>query len=449
MAVERKVAGNEAASFEAFSVDPVATFDRVRSQTLALCRPLEVEDYGLQSMPEASPPKWHIAHTTWFFETFLLAQADPRYRPFHDAFGYLFNSYYETVGRMHPRPQRGILTRPTLAAVRAYREAVDRRVTALLGAGALSNDELSVVELGLHHEQQHQELILTDIKHGFWSNPLRPAYRPSLPKPLTGSTPALEWVDVPGGVARVGHVGEGFAFDNETPSHRVFIEPFALASRLITCGEYLEFMADGGYERPELWLSEGWEAVRSLGWIAPLYWERAVTGAPWSIFTLEGMRDLDPNEPVVHLSYFEADAYARWTGFRLPIEAEWEVACRDRPVTGNFLESDALHVAPPIGSQERNDAATAAGTTSNRAPILSQAYGDAWEWTSSAYAPYRGYRVPAGALGEYNGKFMSGQMVLRGGSCASPRSHLRPTYRNFFPPHARWQFSGIRLARDL
>jgi ergothioneine biosynthesis protein EgtB len=416
----------------AFRDDPVAAYDRVRAQTCSLCEPLEIEDYGLQSMTEASPPKWHLAHTTWFFETFLLSAGGRGIPAFDERFGFLFNSYYETVGRMHPRSARGILSRPTVAEVRAYRAHVDEKMRELLEGGELDDASLDVVELGLHHEQQHQELLLTDLAHAFWHNPLRPAYRrASAETPPRDAVPPMRWADHPGGVARIGHEGEGFAFDNEGPPHRVFVEPFGLASRLVTCGEYLEFMADGGYERPELWLSDGWDAVRERGWNAPLYWEREGPTGPWRIFTLHGMRELDRDEPVTHVSLYEADAYARWTSFRLPTEAEWEVTCARRPVAGNFLEDDRLHPAPARGDDD-----------------LLQAWGDVWEWTGSAYAPYPAYRAPAGALGEYNGKFMSSQVVLRGGSCVTPRSHIRATYRNFFHPSARWQFSGIRLARD-
>ena len=416
----------------AFAHDPVSAYGRVRAQTCKLCDPLEIEDHGLQSMPDASPVKWHLAHTTWFFETFVLQAVDPAYAPFDERFGYLFNSYYETVGRMHPRPARGLLSRPTVARVQAYRAAIDERMLTLLARGDLDAEHLRIVELGLHHEQQHQELILTDLKHGFACNPLRPAYRTDPPPRTHASAIAtLGWVGHPGGVARIGHEGDGFAFDNEGPPHRVFVEPFGLASRLVTCGEYLEFMADGGYQRPELWLADGWHTVREHGWTAPLYWERSHEREPWRVFTLFGMRELEPAEPVVHVSLYEADAYARWTGFRLPTEAEWEVTCSGRPIGGNFVQSERLHPAPATGED----------------PLL-QAWGDVWEWTGSAYAPYPAYRAPAGALGEYNGKFMSSQVVLRGGSCVTPRDHMRATYRNFFHPSARWQFSGIRLARD-
>jgi ergothioneine biosynthesis protein EgtB len=425
-------AGSAKRSTTAFIDDPVSAYTRVRAQTCKLCEPLEIEDYGLQSMTEASPVKWHLAHTTWFFETFVLGARGREHEPFDAQFGYLFNSYYETVGRMHPRPQRGLLSRPTVARVRAYREHVDAQLMTRLARGALDDEMLRVVELGLHHEQQHQELILTDLKHGFSCNSLRPAYRLDAPTTTEGAeVPELRWIDHPGGVARIGHQADAFAFDNEGPPHRVFVEPFGLASRLVTCGEYLAFMADGGYARPELWLADGWDAVRRHGWQAPLYWERTAEDEPWRLFTLHGVRDVDPNEPVVHVSLYEADAFARWTGFRLPSEAEWEVTCRGRPIRGNFVEREQLHPVAAVGDGD-----------------LLQAWGDTWEWTGSAYAPYPAYRAPAGALGEYNGKFMSSQIVLRGGSCVTPRDHMRVTYRNFFHPSARWQFSGIRLARD-
>jgi len=410
----------------------------VRAATRALTEPLEIEDYGLQSMPDASPAKWHLAHTTWFFETFVLARAVPGYRPFHPRFGYLFNSYYETVGSMHPRPERGLLSRPTVAEVQEYRDHVDAAMVDRLARGELPGELLAVVEVGLHHEQQHQELILTDLKHGLSCNPLRPAYR-ERPTPMGPSAAAppepgpLQWVEHPGGLVELGHGGEGFGFDNEFPRHRAYLRPFALGSRLVTCGEYLAFMADGGYRRPELWLSAGWAVVQREGWRAPLYWERETPEASWQCFTLEGMRPVVGAEPVGHVSLYEADAFARWRGHRLPTEAEWEVACAACPVRGNFVERGALHPVP-LGRPE--------------GPGPHQAFGDVWEWTASAYAAYPGFRPLDGSLAEYNGKFMCNQLVLRGGSCATPASHARATYRNFFPPETRWQFSGIRLARD-
>jgi len=408
-------------------------YQRVRDFTAALCAPLAVEDTVIQSMPDVSPTKWHLAHTSWFFETFMLT-SQQGYRPFHPRFGYLFNSYYQAVGERHARPQRGLLSRPTLEEVYDYRAHVDAAVLSLLRerGNDLPADLADIVELGLQHEQQHQELILTDIKHVFASNPLRPAYSAVSPAPPVSSAAngGLSWQSYSEGLYAVGHDGEGFAFDNEAPRHRVFLGAFRIATRAVTSGEYRAFLEDGGYRRPELWLSDGWNAVRERGWEAPLYWERAGTG--WRQMTLAGMRDVDPAEPVCHVSYYEADAFARWAGARLPTEAEWEVAAAAAPAAGNFAEEARFHPRPAAGDPA----------------ALRQLFGDVWEWTGSAYLPYPGYRPWKGALGEYNGKFMSGQMVLRGGSCATPRSHVRATYRNFFPPDARWQFSGLRLARD-
>jgi ergothioneine biosynthesis protein EgtB len=388
-----------------------------------------VEDYGLQSMPDCSPPKWHIAHTTWFFETFVLADNEPGFRPHHPQFRYLFNSYYEAVGERWPRPARGLLSRPTVAEVYEYRRVVDERMVALLDSldeQALARLE-TVIELGLNHEQQHQELLLTDLKHAFGLNPLRPAYAPAADAPPAGAASPLRWEEHAHGVREIGFAESGFAFDNESPRHRQFLEGFAIASRPVTAGEYLAFIEDGGYERPDFWLSDGWTARQRNVWSAPLYWERDAGG--WAVFTLRGLRPLDPAEPVCHVSYYEADAFARWAGARLPTEFEWEVTARPRDVRGNLLDARHFHPAPDDGR--------------------GQWFGDVWEWTASPYAAYPGYRPAAGALGEYNGKFMCNQMVLRGGSCATPAGHVRPTYRNFFPPDARWQFSGLRLARDL
>ncbi len=409
-----------------FRDDPGAAYAAVRKATERLCEPLEIEDYGLQSMADASPVKWHIAHTTWFFETFVLGPYGAGYREFHPRFGYLFNSYYETVGRMHPRPQRGLLSRPTVAEVRRYRAHVDEHMQRWLASGAASDEQLAVVELGLHHEQQHQELILTDLKHGLSHNPLQPAYIPAPPSSGSSATP-MSWREHGEGIVQIGYEGAGFHFDNETPRHREFVEPFAIATRLVTCGEYLEFMGDGGYSRADLWLSAGWGTVQERGWNAPLYWEQR--DGQWWVFTLHGPQPVDHDEPVCHVSLFEADAYARWAGARLPTEFEWEAAFADAPAQGNFLESGRFH---PRHATEGH----------------LQVFGDAWGWTRSAYGPYPGYQPPAGALGEYNGKFMCSQLVLRGGSCATSASHVRPTYRNFFYPPDRWQFSGIRLAKE-
>jgi ergothioneine biosynthesis protein EgtB len=404
----------------------------LRAATVALCEGLSAEDCALQSMSDASPVKWHLAHTSWFFETFVLGPHAPGYRPFDPRFRVLYNSYYVQVGERHPRPERGLLSRPGLDEIRAYRAHVDRAIEGWAESRAAQGSALAVLELGLHHEQQHQELILTDLKHLLSRNPLRPVYRagaPNSPPPAASHSGApLNWIELPSGIREIGHDGAGFAFDNELPRHRVFVDGFRLASRLTTNAEYLAFMQDGGYERPQLWLSDGWDACSAQRWNAPLYWERE--DGRWRTFTLRGMVDVDPDEPVCHVSYYEADAYARWAGARLPTEAEWEVAAAAAPVRGNLVESQRFHPAH-----------------AGAGPDLQQAFGDAWEWTGSAYLAYPGYRPAAGAVGEYNGKFMVNQFVLRGGSCATPQSHIRATYRNFFPPAARWQFSGIRLAR--
>lgn len=406
-----------------------ARFLAIRAQTRALAAPLSAEDCALQSMPDASPVKWHLAHVTWFFETFILGEHVVGYTAFDPAFRVLFNSYYNGVGDKHPRPERGLVSRPDLRTVLAYRAHVDTAMARLL-ASPLPAAVEPLVELGLQHEQQHQELILTDVKHLLSRNPARPAYHPRWPLARVRPQP-LAWHAYDGGLVTHGHDGDGFAFDNERPAHRVFVAPFALASRPVTHGEFAAFVADGGYRRPELWLSLGWDAVQARGWEAPLYWER--NGDTWRTFTLHGMADIDPHTPVCHVSFFEADAYARWAGARLPTEFEWEHAARGAATAGNFAESGALH---PLPAAEQ----PASGP--------GQLFGDVWEWTRSDYAPYPGFRTEPGAVGEYNGKFMCAQYVLRGGSCATPRSHIRATYRNFFPPDARWQFSGVRLARD-
>jgi ergothioneine biosynthesis protein EgtB len=415
------------------SVALLARFRQARAALEAAAQPLSAEDLCVQSIPDASPGKWHLAHTSWFYETFVLSDpAFGEYEPFHPAFNYLFNSYYEAIGDRHPRPQRGLLTRPSADEVYRYRAHVDAAIAERLPR--LKESDLRrlrpLIELGINHEQQHLELLFTDVKHAFAQNPLKPAYRrPHAPREgiVSRSVPVL-FVPFDAAVFRIGHAGDGFAFDNEGPRHRVFLEPFALASRLVTCGEYLEFMADDGYQRPELWLSDGWAARRLHNWEAPLSWEGHAGN--WRVFTLDGMRPLDEGEPVCHVSFYEADAYARWAGARLPTEAEWEVACGDRPVAGNLLEENHLHPSRMAAGEK-----------------LAQMFGDVWEWTQSPYGAYPGYRPLAGALGEYNGKFMCNQMVLRGGSCVTPRSHIRATYRNFFPPEARWQFTGLRLAR--
>jgi ergothioneine biosynthesis protein EgtB len=406
-------------------------FRDVRAATDGLAAPLSAEDCAAQSMPDASPVKWHLAHTSWFFETFVLEPALAGYRPFHPAFRALFNSYYQAVGEPFARPRRGLLTRPDLDDVRAYRAHVDRHLSEVLGRG-VDEERASVIELGLHHEQQHQELILTDVKHLLAQSPLRPAYRNDLPAASGCGTAPLRWHHHAAGIRGIGAepAGNAFHFDNEEPRHRVWLGAFELASRPVTQREYLSFVADGGYARPELWLAEGWDAVHSQGWRAPGYWEPR-DGA-WLEFTLGGLRPLALDAPVCHLSYYEADAYARWAGARLPTEAEWEVAATGRVVDGNFAGRGGLHPAPAAGEDDGP----------------AQLFGDVWEWTASPYVAYPGYRPPAGALGEYNGKFMCSQLVLRGGSCLTPAGHVRASYRNFFPPAARWQMSGVRLARD-
>jgi ergothioneine biosynthesis protein EgtB len=409
----------------------VGRFCAVRAATEALAAPLSAEDCAIQSMPDASPVKWHLAHTSWFFETFVLDPHVPGYKAKDPAYRMLFNSYYNTVGDKHPRPQRGLLSRPSLEAVRAYRARVDESVTRLLRDGATSPTLASFVELGLNHEQQHQELILTDLKHMLSCNPLRPTYVEKASAPAGAATGRLEWVEFDEGLVEIGHDGRGFAFDNETPRHRVYVGRRALATRPVTNAEFQAFIADGGYRRPELWLSEGWDWVSANAIAAPLYWDGRA--GERRAFTLHGMLPLVPEAPVSHVSLFEADAYARWAGARLPTEAEWEVAAERVPIEGHFAEDGFFHPRPASGREEP----------------LRQLYGDVWEWTRSAYAPYPGFQPAAGAIGEYNGKFMCNQYVLRGGSCATPRSHIRASYRNFFPASARWQFSGFRLARDL
>ena len=401
-------------------------FCSVRQQMETLCEPLTPEDMMVQSCPEASPAKWHLAHTTWFFETFLLSEFLPGYHPFHPGFIWLFNSYYNSVSDQPLKKLRGSFSRPSLAEILDYRRHVEEAMARLI-EGGVTEDVRRRVVLGLHHEQQHQELLTYDIKNAFWANPLHPAYRAGeLPE---SSVNRVNWIAHEGGLVEIGYGGDGFCFDNEQPRHRVFLEPFELGSRLVTCGEYLEFVADGGYERPELWLSEGWDTVKAQAWKAPLYWFQA--DDEWRVFTLRGPASLQSltDSPVCHVSYFEADAFARWAGKRLPTEAEWETAAARVPVRGNLLESGALH---PIGT----------GTGDG----LQQMFGDVWEWTASAYLGYPGFAALPGALGEYNGKFMCNQMVLRGGSAVTPASHIRSTYRNFFSPATRWQFCGIRLA---
>ncbi|MBI2306380.1 MAG: ergothioneine biosynthesis protein EgtB [Rhodocyclales bacterium] len=408
-----------------------ARYRAVRALTQQLAEPLSAEDQGLQSMPDASPTKWHLAHTSWFFEALILGPLQPGYTPFDARFHFLFNSYYESLGPRQPRPQRGLISRPGCDEIRRYRAHVDAAMQCFIAGcdAAVWEGARPLVELGLNHEQQHQELILTDIKHALSMNAFDPAYLTIAP-PAAGSAPALAWCDFPSGQVMIGHDGADFAFDNEGPRHAVLLSPYRLASRPVTCGEYLDFIADGGYARAGLWLSDGWAQVCEQGWQAPLYWRREGAGE-WSQFTLHGRRPVATDEPVCHVSFYEAAAYAAWADARLPTEQEWEAAVAGLPVAGHWLEAAALQPRPaPAG------------------PGLQQAFGDVWEWTRSAYDPYPGFRPLPGAAAEYNGKFMVGQLVLRGGSCASPSGHLRASYRNFFPPAARWQFSGIRLARD-
>jgi ergothioneine biosynthesis protein EgtB len=408
-------------------------FCRVRSQSLALCAPLTPEDMMVQSCAEASPAKWHLAHTTWFFETFILREFRPGYRPFHPDFIWLFNSYYNAVSAQPEKKLRASFSRPTAEEIIAYRHHVDAAMEDF-AAGNVPEAARERIVLGLNHEQQHQELLITDVKNAFWNNPLHPVYAQRSRGEAREASP-VRWVDFAGGVAEIGYKGKDFCFDNETPRHKVYLEPFRLASRPVTCAEYLRFMEDGGYSRSELWLSEGWSTVQAERWQAPLYWRRN-EGGLWEVFTMHGLVELDDllATPVCHISYFEADAYARWAGKSLPTEAEWEVAATAVPVKGHLLEGETFHPQAASNASEREQSA------------VEQLYGDVWEWNVSAYLPYPGFNPLPGALGEYNGKFMCNQMVLRGGSVATPASHIRATYRNFFAPATRWQFSGVRLA---
>lgn len=408
------------------STNVALRYQEIRDKTESLASRLSTEDQVVQSMPDVSPTKWHRAHITWFFETFLLLPHADEYRPVDERYAYLFNSYYEAVGERHPRAERGLITRPTNVEVADYRRRVDESMQLFMASDAGQDPEITdLITLGLHHEQQHQELLLMDAKHVLSCNPFASAYDPR-PVPASASAPTVEWVEHPGGIAQIGHPGPRFAFDNEGPRHQTLIQPHRIADRLVTNGEWLEFMADGGYENVSLWLSAGWRTIKSNQWDAPMYWSR--TGEGWSIHTLTGPRPIDPSEPVAHVSYFEADAFARWAGARLPTEFEWEIHAAERSIIGNLLPADELHPIRASGDGVR------------------QLFGDVWEWTASAYAPYPRFVAPPGAVGEYNGKFMIDQQVLRGGACVTPDGHVRATYRNFFPTHSRWMFSGVRLA---
>jgi ergothioneine biosynthesis protein EgtB len=415
----------------------LARFHQIRNFTTALCVNLEPEDFVVQSMPDVSPTKWHLAHTTWFFETFILKKFVSGYHAEVPEYAYLFNSYYNAAGNMHRRDLRGLISRPTVRDAKRYRASIDSHIEDLL-SNADENliDEIEpILILGIHHEQQHQELLITDIKHVFAQNPLHPVFREgrdaALRRPDGAAHRPYQFIDFKEATVQIGHDGDGFAYDNEGPRHRALVSAFSLASRPVTNGEYLQFIENGGYVRAEFWLSLGWITVNEQRWQAPLYWVKR-DGAWWN-FTLSGFRPVDESEPVTHVSYFEADAYANWAGARLPTEFEWEHAAFDCPIEGNFVENEAFHPQPAASGQGRD---------------LQQVYGDVWEWTRSAYSPYPGYRAAPGALGEYNGKFMCNQYVLRGGSCATSRTHIRHSYRSFFQPEKRWQFTGIRLARD-
>lgn len=415
--------------------DLLARFHEVRNFSRRLAENLAPEDCVVQSMPEVSPTKWHLAHTTWFFETFILKKWITGYRDAVPEYAYLFNSYYNAAGVMHRRDLRGLISRPTVEETKKYRASINSDIDDLIANAdeKLFHEIEPIVILGIHHEQQHQELLITDIKHVFAQNPLYPVFQKANSDHRRTDIPQTKFVEFDEATIEVGHDGDGFCYDNELPRHRALVLPFALANRLVTNGEYLEFMRDNGYSRPEFWLSLGWQTVNEQNWHAPLYWlER---DGEWWNFTLSGLREVDPSEPVTHLSYFEADAYAKWAGGRLATEFEWEHAAAKLDIDGNFVETERFHPAPL--------------SESPRDGQLAKMYGDVWEWTRSAYSPYPGYRAEPGALGEYNGKFMCNQYVLRGGSCATSQTHIRKTYRNFFQPDKRWQFTGIRLARDL
>lgn len=433
-------------------------FHQIRNFTNSLCTGLEPEDCVVQSMPDVSPTKWHLAHTTWFFETFILKKIVPGYRAEIPEYAYLFNSYYNAAGDMHRRDLRGLISRPTVSEAQRYRASIDSHIDDLLSEAdeKLADEIQPILVLGIHHEQQHQELLITDIKHVFAQNPLHPVFRngtarsPSAPKISTDGSAIrrCQFVEFDEQIAEIGHEGRGFAYDNERPRHQVFVPPFALASRPVTNGEYIAFIEDKGYHRPEFWLSLGWMTVNEQRWNAPLYWTKR--DGTWWNYTLSGFRPVDESELVTHISYFEADAYANWAGARLPTEFEWERAASECPIEGNFVETELFHpaavpFAASAGALAKTDVSAEKAAGDLR---LHRMFGDVWEWTRSAYSPYPGYRAQPGALGEYNGKFMCNQYVLRGGSCATSRTHIRRTYRNFFQPEKRWQFTGIRLARD-
>jgi ergothioneine biosynthesis protein EgtB len=424
-------------------------FHQVRKFTDALCVGLEPEDCVVQSMPDVSPTKWHLAHTTWFFETFILKKFVPGYRAEIPEYAYLFNSYYNAAGDMHRRDLRGLISRPTVSEAQRYRASVDSHIDDLLSNPdeSLLDDIEPILVLGIHHEQQHQELLITDIKHVFAQNPLYPVFRAGRARhsahaeermPTPTSRDPCHFIDFEETLTAIGHVGDGFAYDNEGPRHKALVPSFSLATRPVTNGEYMAFIEDNGYGRPEFWLSLGWMTVNEQRWNAPLYWTKR-DGAWWN-FTLSGLRPVNQSEPVTHVSYFEADAYSNWAGARLPTEFEWERAALDCPIEGNFVETELFHPVAVVSAVSADKP--------GKGQRLSQMFGDVWEWTRSAYSPYPGYRAAPGALGEYNGKFMCNQYVLRGGSCATSRTHIRRTYRNFFQPEKRWQFTGIRLALD-
>ena len=418
-------------------MDAIQSYQRIRMQTEVICHPLEIEDYVIQGMEDVSPAKWHLAHTTWFFETFILLPKMPNYMSYNRTYPKLFNSYYQSLGEPLRRASRGLLSRPTVKDIYAYRHHVDKNLQAYLQNCSIDTFESikEIFELGLHHEQQHQELLLTDIKYNYSLNQLNfPTYNASANKAILESTIALEYfIPMEGGIVSIGFTGPGFSYDNEGPTHKSFLNPYCIANRLVTNGEYLEFIKAKGYQTPSFWLADGWDCINKNHWQAPLYWSNL--NDKWCIFTLQGLKEINLNEPVCHVSYYEADAYARWRGKRLPTEIEWEHFTHQASVelTGNFLENNHFH--PTQATNQPN--------------IPQQLFGDVWEWTMSAYSPYPGYQAPQGSLGEYNGKFMCNQIVLRGGSCATSFSHIRPSYRNFFQPDKRWQFSGIRLAEDV